>query len=102
MIIVRLTKVRFDKENRNTKKSKSKRVSFVLTYHLLLRSFQSLINKHLNILYLDGNAKEIFMPGPMVTFRGSRKPSSYLVKAKLYPVERVTGSCECHGKRCAV
>ena len=42
------------------------------------------------------------MPGPMVTFRSSRKLSGYLVRAKLYPLERVTGSCKSHGKRCAV
>ena len=42
------------------------------------------------------------MPGPMVTFRSSRKLSGYLVRAKLYPLERVTGSCKCHGKRCAM
>ena len=95
-----MSKVRFNKENSNTKQSKSKRVTFVVTYHPLLKSFQSLINKHLNILYPDENAKEVFMPGPMVTFRSSRKLSSYLVRAKLYPLERVTGSCKCHGKRC--
>ena len=55
----------------------------------MLKSFQSLINKHLNILYLDENAKEIFMPGSMVTFRSSRKLSSYLVRAKLYTYFRV-------------
>ena len=38
----------------------------------------------------------------MVTFHSSRKLSSYLVRAKLYPLERVTGSCKCLGKRCAV
>ena len=97
-----MSKVRFNKENSNTKQSKSKRVTFVVTYHPLLKPFQSLINRHLNILYLDENAKEVFMPGPMVTFRSSRKLSSYLVRAKLYPLERVTGSCKCHGKRCAV
>ena len=97
-----MSKVRFNKENSNTKQSKSKGVTFVVTYHPLLKSFQSLINKHLNILYLDENAKEVFMPGPMVTFRSSRKLSSYLVRAKLYPLERVTGSCKCHGKRCAM
>ena len=42
------------------------------------------------------------MPGPMVTFCISRKLSSYLVRAKLYPLERVTGSCKCHGKHCVV
>ena len=82
-------KVPFNKENSNTKQSKSKRVTFVVTYHSLLKSFQSLINKHLNILYHNENAKEVFMPGSMVTF-------------KLYPLERVTGSCRCHDKRCAV
>ena len=97
-----MSKVRFNKENSNTKQNKSKRVTFVVIYHPLLKSFQSLINKHLNILYPDENAKEVFMPGPMVTFRSSRKPSSYLVRAKLYPLERMTGSCKCHGKRCEV
>ena len=92
-----MSKVRFNKENSNTKQSKSKGVTFVVTYHPLLKSFQSLINKHLNILYLDENAKEVFMPGTIVTFRSSRKLSSYLVRAMLYPLERVTGSCKCHG-----
>ena len=42
------------------------------------------------------------MPGAMVTFRSSRKLSSYLVRVKLYPLERVTSSCKFHRKRCAV
>ena len=96
-----MSKGRFNKENSNTKQSKSKGVTFVVTYHPLLKSFQSLINKHLNILYTDENAKEVFMPGSMVTDHSSssRKLSSYLVRAKFYPLERVTGSCKCHGKR---
>ena len=77
-------------------------ITFVVIYHPLLKSFQGLINKHLNILYLDENVKEDFMPGPMVAFRSSRKLSSYLVRAKLYPLERMTGSCKCNGKRCTV
>ena len=47
-----MNKVRFNKENSNTKQSKSKGVTFVHTYHPLLKSFQSLINNHLNILCL--------------------------------------------------
>ena len=35
------------------------------------------------ILYIDKNAKKVFMPGPMVAFRSSGKLSSYLVIAKL-------------------
>ena len=91
---------RFNKENSNTKQSKAKGVTFAVTYHPLLKSFQSFINKHLNILYLDENC--FFMPGPMVTFRSSRNLISELVRAKLYPLERVTRTCKCHGKRCAV
>ena len=90
------------KENGNTKQSKSKEVTFIVTYNPLLKSFQSLINKHLNILYLDENTKEVFIPGPMVTFHSSRKLSSYLVRTKLYPLERVSGSCKYHGKRCTM
>ena len=67
-----------------------------------MKSFQSLIDKHLNILYLDENAKEVFMLGPMGTFLSSRKLSSYLVRATLHHLERVTGSCKCYGKRYTV
>ena len=38
----------------------------------------------------------------MVSFRGARKLSSYLVRAKLYPLERSAGSFKCNGKRCQV
>ena len=38
----------------------------------------------------------------MMTFCSGRKLSSYLVRTKLYPSKRVTGSCKCHGKRCAM
>ena len=63
-----MSKVRFNKENSNNRQSKSKRV----TYNPLLKSFQSLINKHLNILNIDQNAKEVFMTGPVVRFHSSR------------------------------
>ena len=36
----------------------------------------------------------------MVLFRSARKLSSYLVRAKLYPLVRDIGSCKCGKKRC--
>ena len=51
----KMGKVQFNKENNNTEQSKSKGVTFVVTYHPLLKSFQSLINKPLNIFYVDEN-----------------------------------------------
>ena len=51
----KMGKVQVNKENNNTEQSKSKGVTFVVTYHPLLKSFQSLINKPLNIFYVDEN-----------------------------------------------
>ena len=41
---------------------------------------------------MNEELKYLFTPGPMVCFRISRKISSYLVRAKLYPVEKSVGS----------
>ena len=38
----------------------------------------------------------------MVSFRGATKLSSYLVRAKLYPLERSVGSFKCGKRRCQV
>ena len=49
---------------------------------------------------MDQEVKEVFTPKPMVSFRNVSKPSSYLVRAKLYPLERKVGSFKCKSKRC--
>ena len=46
--------------------------------------------------------KRAFTPQPMVSYRSARKLSSYLLRSKLYPLERKVGSCKCKGKRCEV
>ena len=38
----------------------------------------------------------------MVSFRSARKLNSYLVRAKLYPLERTVGLHKCKSKRCQV
>ena len=43
-----------------------------------------------------------FAPQPMVSYRSAGKLSSYLVRAKLYPIERKERLCKCNGKRCEV
>ena len=65
----------------------------------LLKDFASVIRKHLYILYLYKEVKEIFTPGPMVSFRGARKSGNFLVRAQLYPLERSVGSFKCNDKR---
>ena len=36
----------------------------------------------------------------MVSFHSARKLSSYMVRAKLYPLEKKVGPFKCKGKRC--
>ena len=72
-----------------------KDVPLVVTYHPLLKSIGKIIHENLYLLYMNEELKHLFTPGPMVSFRSYRKISSYLVRAKLYPVERSVGSFNC-------
>ena len=40
---------------------------------------------------MNKQRKHLFTAGPMASFKSSRKISNYLVRAKLYPVERLVG-----------
>ena len=47
-------------------------------------------------------AQRVFTPGLMMTFFSARNLGSYLVRYKLYPLERTVGFCKFYGKRCEV
>ena len=84
-----------------------KKVSFpaktaVATYHLLLQNIGKIFHRHLDLLYTDQEVERVFTPGPMASFCSARKISSYLVQAKLYPLERHVGSFKCGGRHCQV
>ena len=51
---------------------------------------------------MNREAKAIFSSGPMVSFRSEHTISSYLVRGKLYPLERCVGSRQCKKRRCKV
>ena len=51
---------------------------------------------------MNEEVRKTFSPGPMVSFRSARKLSSYLVRAKLYPLQRKVGSSKCDKRRCEV
>ena len=70
----------------------------ILYLNLLARFYA----KNLHILYNDLEPKGFFSSCPMVTFRSARKLSSYLVRAKLYEMERIVGSEKCNGNGCKV
>ena len=41
------------------------------------------IQKYLDLLYMENEGERVFSPKPMISFRSARKLSSYLVRAKL-------------------
>ena len=83
------------------KRTKINRIPVVITYHPLFKDFVRVINSHLHLLDMN-EVKKPLNPCPMVSFRGARKLSSYLVRVKLYTLERSVTSSECKNKRCQV
>ena len=51
---------------------------------------------------MDEAVKKIFTPKPMISFCSARKLSNYIVRAKMYPIQRTVGSKNCGGKHCEV
>ena len=97
-----MNKVKFRYVENKYKNNKEKEIPFVVTFHPLLRSLGSILNKNYYLLQMNDEVKKAFSLRAMVSFRSARKLSSYLVQAKLYPAERKIGSCKCNGNRCEV
>ena len=51
---------------------------------------------------MNKEVKKVFTPKSMMSFSSVRKLSNYLVRAKMYPIERIAGSKNCGSKRCEV
>ena len=89
-----MKRVRFFPANLQNKK-REKRVPFVVTYHLILNSLSKIIRDNMYLPNMNEEVRKTFSPGTMVSFRSARKLSSYLVRAKLYPLQRKVGSPKC-------
>ena len=97
-----IRKVKFNIRGTNRKNKSKNGVPFVVTYDSLLNSLYGIITKNLYFLNMDQKVKEVFSSQPMVSFRSAHKLSSYLVRGKLYPLERRVGSYKCSCNRCQV
>ena len=97
-----MDKVKFSNIERKSNSKTQKGIPLVATYHPLLKSLSSIVNNNIYLLHMDQQVKRTFTPQPMVSCRSTGKLSSYLVKAKLYPIERKVESCNFKGKRCEV
>ena len=88
-----------DWNKKYTKKS-STGAALVIIYHHLLKDIGNIMHKNLYMLYMDQESLKVFKSRPMINFRGARKLSSYLVRAKLHPFKLTLGPCKHNGKRC--
>ena len=86
----------------NSMQEKETGISLVTTYHPRLKDLSSLIKRNLQYLYADQEVKKVFTPAPFVSFRSARNLKSFLVRSKVYPLDRKVGSEKCNGKRCLV
>ena len=59
-----------------------------------------MIRDLLPFLYSDYEVQRIFSPPPIVSYRSTRKLKDYIVRYKLYPVERKVGCRGCGRFRC--
>ena len=83
-----MRKVKFFKEGiKNAKGVKG--IPFAVTYHPQLKNLRRIINQNSYLLNVNEETKKIFSPRPIVS--SPRKISSYLVRAKLYPLDGVVG-----------
>ena len=94
----KMKKVKFPSCNKAQRKN-SKGIAFVVTYHPLLKQLKGILRRNMYLLHMNVEVKQTFTPVPMVSYRSYRKLSSYLVTAKLYPIEKIVGSKGC-GKKC--
>ena len=96
-----MKKVNFPSCNKVQRK-KSNSILFLVTYRPLLKQLEGILCRNKCLLNMNAEVKQKFTPVPMFSYRSARKLSSYLVRAKLYPVDRIVGAKGCGKKQCEV
>ena len=95
-----MEKVQFKKQVFSRRERVTKGVSLVITYHPLFKSVGTILYKHLYLLQMDKEVKKVFPVAPIVSFKSARKLISYLVRAKLYLLQRTVESFNYNKSRC--
>ena len=74
-------------------------IPLVITYNSTFRNLSTTLRKNFNILYSDAEVRTVFTPSPFVASRSARNLKSFLVRSKVYLLERTVGSSKCGSKR---
>ena len=85
-----------------TREDSTKGIPFAVTIHPKLTFLARKIKELSKYLHIDLEVKAALTPTPMVSFRSAKKIKDYLVRAKLYPLERDLGSRKGNKSRCEV
>ena len=86
----------------NNKQGKETDIPLITIYHPRLKDISSLIKKNLQHLYTDQKVKKVFTPTPFVSFRTAMNLNIFLVRSKVYPLDRKVSSEKSNRKRCLV
>ena len=95
MVKEQIKRVVFGKTDK-TREDSTERSSFAVTFYPKLTFFAKKIKEISKYLHIDLEVKAVPTPTPTVSFRSSKKIKDYLVRAKLYPLERNAGSRKCN------
>ena len=96
-----IDKVVFGK-NPPVKKSTESGIPFVATYHPKVKDLSEYIKDLLPFLHSGEEVETVFPPPLIVSYRSARKIKDYIVRCKLYSIERSVGCQGCGGPRCQV
>ena len=75
-------------------------IPFIVTYHPHLKYLGKLIQNNIKHLYADVKVRSVFTSTPFASFRTVRNLRNHLVRSKLCPLEKKTGSRKCKFQRC--
>lgn len=63
----------------------------IVIYKPSLDCLSKIIRKKLYLLYMNGEVKQIFSGKPIITSGNAKNLNNYLVRVKVYSIERSTG-----------
>ena len=63
----------------------------IIIYKPSLDCLSKIIRKNLYLLYMNGEVKQMFSAKPIIFSGNAKNLSNYLVRAKIYSIERSTG-----------
>ena len=93
-----MSKVKFNFSRKIKLKDKAEKgVPLIVPYHPSLNCLSTIIRENLYLLHMNDEFKKVLSP-KLISFRIARKLGNYLVKTKIYHIERSIGSFKC-GKK---